>query len=216
MSTRAARLAWSLCALALALIVCAVVLAVLNGADVAAVTFPPALTAGALVGGLVASRRPANPVGWFFLGSAVCLAHVAQHGQVPGAPNRNDHGGHRERAPTQAVCEGHLWADTGLGMLPLRARRGRHAFHAEVRRRGRRLLQAGRAAGGAGDPQTDRCRYGDAERPARSGRNGRRVSEELSLARGAPRGQGNQAHPSEGRDRSQPRPFLLLSIHRTY
>lgn len=74
MSTRAARLAWSLCALALALIVCAVVLAVLNGADVAAVSFPPALTAGALVGGLVASRRSANPIGWFFLGSAVCLA----------------------------------------------------------------------------------------------------------------------------------------------
>ena len=74
MSTCAARLAWSLCALALALIACAVALAVLNGSDVAAVTFPLALTAGALVGGLVASRRPANPVGWFFLGSAACLA----------------------------------------------------------------------------------------------------------------------------------------------
>jgi hypothetical protein len=70
----AARLAWSVCALALALIVCAVVLAFLNGPDVAAVIFPLALTASAVVGGLVASRRPENPIGWFFLGSAGCLA----------------------------------------------------------------------------------------------------------------------------------------------
>jgi hypothetical protein len=32
------------------------------------------LTASVLVGGLVTSRRPANPVGWFFLGSAGCFA----------------------------------------------------------------------------------------------------------------------------------------------
>ena len=70
----ASRLAWSVCALALALIACAVVLAVLNGADVEAISFPLALTASALVGGLVASRRPENPVGWFFLGGAVCFA----------------------------------------------------------------------------------------------------------------------------------------------
>jgi len=50
------------------------VLAVLNGDDVEAVCFPLALTASALVGGLVASRRPENPIGWFFLGSAVCFA----------------------------------------------------------------------------------------------------------------------------------------------
>ncbi len=71
---RASRLAWSLCGLSLALIACAVVLAVLNGADVEAISFPLALTASALVGGLVASRRPENPVGWFFLGGAVCFA----------------------------------------------------------------------------------------------------------------------------------------------
>ena len=75
MSARAAsRLAWSVCALALALIVCTLVLAVLNGADAEAVSFPLALTASATVGGLVASRRPANPVGWLFLGSATCVA----------------------------------------------------------------------------------------------------------------------------------------------
>jgi hypothetical protein len=72
----AARIAWSVCALTLALIVCALVLAILNGADVQAVSFPLAMTASAVVGGLVASRRPENPVGWFFLGGAVCFAFV--------------------------------------------------------------------------------------------------------------------------------------------
>ncbi len=70
----ASRLAWSVCGLSLALIACAIVLAVLNGADVEAISFPLALMASALVGGLVASRRPENPVGWFFLGGAVCFA----------------------------------------------------------------------------------------------------------------------------------------------
>ena len=75
MSTRtAAWLAWALCALALALIGCAVALAVLNKSDVAAAIFPLSLTVSAMVGGLVASRCPANPIGWFFLGSAGCLA----------------------------------------------------------------------------------------------------------------------------------------------
>ena len=75
-SRTASRLAWSVCGLSLALIVCAVVLAVLNGADVEEISFPLALTASALVGGLVASRRPENPIGWFFLGGAVCFAFV--------------------------------------------------------------------------------------------------------------------------------------------
>ncbi|MDQ3318516.1 MAG: hypothetical protein M3522_14445 [Actinomycetota bacterium] len=69
----ASRLAWSLCGLSLGLIVCTLALAVLDGADVQGVSFPVALTASALVGGLVASRRPENPVGWFFLGAAACF-----------------------------------------------------------------------------------------------------------------------------------------------
>ena len=72
----AARLAWLVCWLSVALIASAVVLAVLNGADVKEISFPLALTASALVGGLVASRRPENPIGWFFLGGAVCFAFV--------------------------------------------------------------------------------------------------------------------------------------------
>jgi hypothetical protein len=71
---RAASIAWSACLLAMALIACAVVLAFLNSADAEAVGFPLAMTASALVGGLVASRRPANPVGWLFLGSAALVA----------------------------------------------------------------------------------------------------------------------------------------------
>ncbi len=71
---RAALIAWSACLLAMALITCAIVLAFLNGADAEAVSFPLAVTASAVVGGLVASRRPANPVGWLFLGSATCVA----------------------------------------------------------------------------------------------------------------------------------------------
>ena len=75
MSPRAAaRLAWSVCGLAVVLLACALALAGLNGTDVQAISFPLAMTASAVVGGLVASRRPENPVGWFFLGSAVCLA----------------------------------------------------------------------------------------------------------------------------------------------
>jgi hypothetical protein len=74
--------------MALALIACAVALAALNRSDVAAVIFPLALTASAVVGGLVASRRPTNPVGWFFLGSAGCfaLAGVAAEYATYGLP----------------------------------------------------------------------------------------------------------------------------------
>jgi hypothetical protein len=73
--TRAtAWLAWSVCALTLALIICAIMLVIINNSDVGAVIFPLALTTSAVVGGLVASRRAENPVGWFFLGSAGCFA----------------------------------------------------------------------------------------------------------------------------------------------
>src|SRR5919112_5597856 len=91
-SRAAGRLAWSICGLTVVLVVCAVALAALNRSDVAAaVVFPLALTVSATVGGLVASRRPENPVGWFFLGSAGCLAlaEVADEYatyELPGTP----------------------------------------------------------------------------------------------------------------------------------
>jgi hypothetical protein len=64
------------CGLTLALDACALALAALNRGDVQEVTFPFAITVSAVVGGLVASRRPKNPVGWYFLGSAACFALV--------------------------------------------------------------------------------------------------------------------------------------------
>ena len=68
MSRRAAGwVAWSGCGLALAFIACAVALAVLNGGS-QDLSFLIGEAAGALVGGLVASRRPRNPVGWLILG----------------------------------------------------------------------------------------------------------------------------------------------------
>ena len=73
-SRTASRLAWSMCGLSLGLMACALALAVLNGADADVVSLPLALTASALVGGLVASRRPENPVGWFFLGGGACFS----------------------------------------------------------------------------------------------------------------------------------------------
>jgi uncharacterized membrane protein HdeD (DUF308 family) len=74
-SRTAGWLAWSIWGLTVVLIACAVALAALNRSDVAAAAiFPLALTVSAIVGAVVASRRPENPVGWFFLGSAGCFA----------------------------------------------------------------------------------------------------------------------------------------------
>jgi hypothetical protein len=74
MSHRATWLAWSVCGLMVVLVVCAVALALLNRSEVRAVVFPLGVTLSAVVGGLVASRRPENPVGWFFLGIGGCFA----------------------------------------------------------------------------------------------------------------------------------------------
>lgn len=71
-SRRAYWLAWSSCVLALTLIVCGFVLSFLSrGVAGESSSFPFVGVASAVVGGLVASRRPGNPVGWLFLGGAV-------------------------------------------------------------------------------------------------------------------------------------------------
>lgn len=68
MSGRAAGwVAWAGSGLALAFIACAVALSAFNGGGEDMI-FLIGEAAGALVGGLVASRRPRNPVGWFILG----------------------------------------------------------------------------------------------------------------------------------------------------
>jgi class 3 adenylate cyclase len=82
-SRRAAILAWSLTGLILAVIATAIVLVILNIATIHDIDDASGLEivlpfGFALVGGLVASRLPANPLGWVFL--AISLANA-----IPGA-----------------------------------------------------------------------------------------------------------------------------------
>ena len=58
----------------LVLIACAVVLAIPNRYGLWRVDFLIAVASAALVGALVASRQPRNPVGWFILGHALCFS----------------------------------------------------------------------------------------------------------------------------------------------
>lgn len=69
-----ARLAWGVCGLVLVLIACAVVLTVPNRYALWRVDFLIPVASAALVGALVASRQPRNPVGWFALGHALCFS----------------------------------------------------------------------------------------------------------------------------------------------
>jgi hypothetical protein len=84
----AAWLAWSLCEVSLVLIAGTMVFLVLNGGTVQDWVFLGGMVSTAIVGGLVASRRPGNPVGWFFVVSAVSLAlqvltsEYAQYGLI--------------------------------------------------------------------------------------------------------------------------------------
>jgi hypothetical protein len=75
MSARtASRLAWSLCALIVVLGAGVISLQALNGrATVQDTVAAGGTVTAAVVGALVASRRPRNPVGWFFLGSSISL-----------------------------------------------------------------------------------------------------------------------------------------------
>jgi hypothetical protein len=66
-------LAWSVCGLALTLLACSVALGILNHYDLWSLTFLAAQAAAALVGGLVASKRPANPIGWLVASHALCF-----------------------------------------------------------------------------------------------------------------------------------------------
>jgi hypothetical protein len=70
-------LAWGACALSLAPLPLSLALALLNREPLWSEIYLVAVAASALVGGLVAARRPANPVGWLFLGSALSYALFA-------------------------------------------------------------------------------------------------------------------------------------------
>lgn len=67
-------LAWGWCTLILALILAAVWLAALNAYGLGMVSFLIAEASAAMVGGLIVSRQPRNPVGWFILGHAFCFS----------------------------------------------------------------------------------------------------------------------------------------------
>lgn len=66
----ASRVAWSACALLLTLAAASVLPAVPGGRALDASNFVFVGATSAIVGGLVASKRPANPVGWLFLAGA--------------------------------------------------------------------------------------------------------------------------------------------------
>jgi hypothetical protein len=65
--------AWSLCGLTLVGIACAVLLAVANSYAFRDLIFLLTETSAVLVGGLIASRQPRNPVGWLIIGHALCF-----------------------------------------------------------------------------------------------------------------------------------------------
>lgn len=65
------RLAWGMCVLTLALIFVTDVLSVFNSSSLDGLSFSIVVIASAVVGGVVASRRPSNLIGWLFLGGAL-------------------------------------------------------------------------------------------------------------------------------------------------
>ena len=70
----AAWLAWSLCALTIALVTFVVVFAFFYRDDLRGLAILLAVVSNALVGAVLASHRPRNPVGWFFVFSAASFA----------------------------------------------------------------------------------------------------------------------------------------------
>ena len=75
MSGRAAAwLAWSLCGLTLILLACVVAFEALYRVSLSGLSVLVFAVPSALVGAVVASRQPRNPVGWFFVVSATCWA----------------------------------------------------------------------------------------------------------------------------------------------
>ena len=70
----AAWLAWSLCALTIALVTFVVVFSVSYRDNLRDLAFLLAVVSNALVGAVLASHRPRNPVGWFFVFSAASFA----------------------------------------------------------------------------------------------------------------------------------------------
>ena len=90
MSARAAAwLAWSVCALCVALAVASLILGLLNGRTLgeifmasgsggpSIVTLATLIVSFSVVGVLIASHRPENPIGWIFLAEGFCYGLVS-------------------------------------------------------------------------------------------------------------------------------------------
>jgi hypothetical protein len=79
MSRRAASyLAWSLCTLCVALAMASLILGLLNGRTLVeifiawSITFATLIVSFSVIGALIASHRPENPIGWIFLAVGCC------------------------------------------------------------------------------------------------------------------------------------------------
>ncbi len=68
------KLAWLMCALSVALVAFAAVFVLVNGTGIGTLMFLVSVLLCAVVGGIVASRLPTNPIGWFFLASAISFS----------------------------------------------------------------------------------------------------------------------------------------------
>jgi hypothetical protein len=66
--------AWGACALTLVLAAVIIFMILVNGDDVYDANFTIVAVSSAIVGAVVASRRPTNPVGWLFLGGVLGAA----------------------------------------------------------------------------------------------------------------------------------------------
>jgi hypothetical protein len=66
--------AWGACALTLVLAAVIIFMILVNGDDVYEANFTIVAVSSAVVGAVVASRRPTNPVGWLFLGGVLGAA----------------------------------------------------------------------------------------------------------------------------------------------
>ncbi len=73
----AGRVAWSLCGLTLLLVAAALPLGRLNRTEPEVLLIAVGVVSCGLVGGVVASRRPTNPIGWLFAVSAAAFGFMA-------------------------------------------------------------------------------------------------------------------------------------------
>jgi hypothetical protein len=83
MSASVAWFAWALCTLTVALVACAVAFTVLTRTGPRDFTFLLGVLSSAIVGTLVTSRRPENPIGWFFALARPALRSLKPRSAAP-------------------------------------------------------------------------------------------------------------------------------------